>query len=85
MSGDLPDISPMHELEVWCASTRRWVRGFWFDGLEADGSVRIRRGIDLHVIPGSFPATKVRRAAPIESDGPRGWGPPAAGAPSLSR
>lgn len=57
---DVPDVSPFHEIEVWCNFTRRWVPGFWLDGLEPDGSVRIRRGVDQAVLPGPVPATSVR-------------------------
>lgn len=67
MSREWPDIPLMHELEVWCASTRRWVGGFWFDSFEPDGTVRIRRGIDLQVLPGAFPVERLR-AAPRRRD-----------------
>lgn len=56
----LPDISPFHEIEVWCTFTRRWVPGFWLDGLEPDGSVRLRRGIDQLPLSGPVPASSVR-------------------------
>jgi hypothetical protein len=58
----LPDISPFHEIEVWSNFTRRWVPGFWFDGLEPDGSIRIRRGIDQDPLPGAVPASSVRHS-----------------------
>jgi hypothetical protein len=56
----LPDISPFYEVEVWCTFTRRWVPGFWLDGLEPDGSIRLRRGIDQAPLSGSVPASSVR-------------------------
>lgn len=59
---ELPDISPFHEVEVWCRYTERWVPGFWFDGLEPGGRIRLRRGLDQSVLPGSVPAAAVRRA-----------------------
>lgn len=59
-SDPLPDISPFYEIEVWCTFTRRWVPGFWFDGLEPDGSIRLRRGIDQARLSGTVPASSVR-------------------------
>lgn len=56
----LPEISPFHEVEVWCTFTRRWVPGFWLDGLEPDGSIRLRRGIDQAPLSGPVPASSVR-------------------------
>lgn len=56
----LPDISPFYEVEVWCTFTRRWVPGFWLDGLEPDGSIRLRRGIDQAPLSGPVPASSVR-------------------------
>lgn len=78
MQGEFPDVSPLHELQVWCASTRRWTGGFFLDGVERDGRVRLRRSTDLHVLPASFPSDWVRRLpAP---DGP--WGAQAVPRPS---
>lgn len=64
----LPDISPFQEIEVWCTFTRRWVPGFWFDGLEPDGFIRLRRGVDQSVLPGPVPPTSVRRSQPHSSE-----------------
>ena len=70
----LPDISPMHEVQVWCASTRRWVGGFWFERLEADGTIRLRRGLDQQILPDVFQPSEVRRAVTRAAAG-AGWGP----------
>jgi hypothetical protein len=48
------------DIELWCASTRRWVSGFRIDTVLSDGSVRVARVSDGTVLPLDIPRRFVR-------------------------
>jgi hypothetical protein len=50
------------EVEVWCESTRRWVRGFRLVRAQ-DGTARLRRGSDGMLLPATFSDQMIRPVA----------------------
>lgn len=50
------------DVEVWCQSTGKWVGGFRVAGINADGSVMVRRASDRRELPQALPRDHVRPA-----------------------
>ena len=72
----------MHEVEVWCSFTRRWVAGFWLDHLDTDSGAFLRRSPDGIVIGPVDPARLRQRSGRERAPG---WGAPPATLPTEAR